>query len=296
MKLITLFLMTQKGFEVLESLISSNYKSYIDCVVVSKDTNIEKDYYNEIVLLCQSNNIKYQSRNDVSEVTTKYAIAISWRWLIQMKHTKLIVLHDSLLPKYRGFAPLVNALINKENKVGVTALFSTEEYDTGDIVFQSSIDVLYPIKIQNLINQIAVLYTQITLKIFEQLISGNELISKKQNELEATYSLWRDENDYLIDWALDAETILTFVNAVGFPYLSASTYCNNQKIRIIDVEIEEDVKVVNRVPGKVIFVREGMFPVIVCGRGLIKIKQAFIDGTNENALPFKKFRTRLTNE
>jgi methionyl-tRNA formyltransferase len=296
MKSFTLFLMTQKGYEVLEELIKFNFQTYIHCVIISKDSNIENDFYDEIVALCQINNINYKNRTELVEISSEYSIAISWRWLIHVKQSKLIVLHDSLLPKYRGFAPLVNAILNRDNKVGVTALLASNEYDTGDIIFQSAIDVLYPIKIQNLINQISILYKELIIKIFEQIISENQLIVQKQNTLEATYSLWRDEDDYLIDWTLDAESILNFVNAVGYPYLSASTYINKQKIRIIDVEIEEDVFVVNRAPGKVIFIREGKFPVIVCGKGLIKINQAVFDDTKESVLPFKNFRTRLTNQ
>jgi methionyl-tRNA formyltransferase len=53
-------------------------------------------------------------------------------------------MHDSLLPKYRGFAPLPNALINGEREVGVTALFASEEYDMGDIVCQRRLAVEYP--------------------------------------------------------------------------------------------------------------------------------------------------------
>ena len=49
------------------------------------------------------------------------------------------------MPKYRGFAPLVNSLVNGEKIIGVTALFASEEYDNGDIIMQSSVDITYPI-------------------------------------------------------------------------------------------------------------------------------------------------------
>jgi methionyl-tRNA formyltransferase len=58
-----------------------------------------------------------------NEICSDFNIAISWRWMLKVSN--LIVIHDSLLPKYRGFSPLVNMLINGEDTLGVTVLFAT---------------------------------------------------------------------------------------------------------------------------------------------------------------------------
>jgi methionyl-tRNA formyltransferase len=65
-------------------------------------------------------------------------MAVSWRWLIDHPAEQLIVFHDSLLPRYRGFEPLVTSLVNGETRIGVAALFGASEFDTGDVIVQSA--------------------------------------------------------------------------------------------------------------------------------------------------------------
>jgi methionyl-tRNA formyltransferase len=57
----------------------------------------------------------------------------------------LVVFHDSILPQYRGFNPLVSALINGDSRVGVTAM-GTDEFDKGDIIGQRTIAINIPSK------------------------------------------------------------------------------------------------------------------------------------------------------
>lgn len=286
--------MTQKGFDVLKAIIDRKFKSLISEIVVGRDKNIDKDFADEIISVCKKNNINYMERNYDFQVTSDYSIAISWRWLIPGNKSKLIVLHDSILPKYRGFAPLVNMLCNKEKEIGVTALFASEEYDKGDIIAQSATKINYPIKISDAINLISKNYVELVIKILSSLEKGEEIIAVPQDENLATYSLWRDEEDYTINWKNNSEDILNFINAVSSPYKGASTYINGiQKIRILEAQLENDVHIENRDVGKVIFVKN-QFPVIVCGSGLLRLLKVIDDKTQENLLPFKNFRVRLT--
>lgn len=291
---ITLYLMTQKGFEVLNALIVKNLQSIISEVILGRDKNIQNDYAAEIISLCKQNNIKHFERHENHEVLSDYSLAISWRWLIPESNSKLIVLHDSLLPKYRGFSPLVNMLINKEKEIGVSALFASEEYDKGDIIAQSSTIINYPITISEAINLISENYIALTLKIFSLLISNKEILGIPQNELNASYSLWRNEEDYLINWQKSSEEILNLINAVSNPYKGATTFLNGlQKVRILEAELITDVTIENRDVGKLIFVKNN-FPVIVCGSGLIKILKIIDDKTGIDMLPFNSFRICLT--
>ncbi len=294
MNQITLYLMTLKGFKVLESLINTNNTSLINFVVYGQDKSVQNDYSNEIISLCQSNEIRCYNRKEKTGLpVSEYSIAISWRWMIdtQSKCT-LIVLHDSLLPKYRGFAPLVSCLIKGESKIGVTALLASEEYDKGAIIDQESIPVEYPIKIEKAIKEITTCYSKLVLNIFEVIKNQKKLASKTQNEDEATYSLWRDEEDYKIDWSIDADQIKRFVDAVGYPYKGAFTTIEGRKIRILDVTVIQDVKIENRTPGKLIFYKKDN-PIFVCGIGLIQINKAIYDDSKEDVLSLKKFRVRL---
>jgi len=245
--------------------------------------------------LCKQHNILVYNKNDVFDLHSEYAIAISWRWMIDVSERKLIVLHDSILPKYRGFAPLVMALINGDSEIGVTALFANNSgYDKGDIIIQDRLAITYPIKINKAIELISELYCSITVKLIETINKSNDIVSVKQCEIEATYSLWRDEDDYFIDWAKESEQIKRFIDALGYPYKNAKTKTDNKVIRIKEAEVVADVNISNRDIGKIIFVDDG-FPIVVCGKGLIKITSAYYEESGKDFFPISKFRIKFTS-
>lgn len=287
--------MTRKGYKVLQAVRDQGMASLIDLVVVGRDKNISRDYAEEIIKLCMEANIKWMERGDDYSIRSVYAIAISWRWMLDIPQaqSRLIIFHDSLLPKYRGFAPLVNQLIQGEMTLGASVLFAHQEYDKGNIIDQEKVGISYPITIDQAISRISQVYQKLIYRILIQIKEGKTLYSAPQIESEATYSLWRDEEDYRIDWTQNAEEIKRFIDAVGYPYRGASSCIGDKKVRIIEAELEKDIRVVNRDCGKVIFMREEM-PVIVCGKGLLKISKGHYEESKESFLPLKKFRTRFS--
>jgi len=283
--------MTQKGCEVLK-LLMEKFPESIAAVVAAKDPNIKRDHYHEIQNLCVAGNLPFYNREDPPEVNTPYALAISWRWRIHVPHTRLIVFHDSLLPRYRGFNPLVSALINGDDRIGVTAFFAEKEFDRGEIIAQSSMSISYPIKIQRAIDLITQHYVELALKLAQKIADEAVLQGVRQSDSEATYSLWRDEEDYRVDWQQSSAFLKRFIDAVGFPYKGASSIIDARKCRIIDAEIVPDVSIENRTPGKVIFVEKSR-PIVVCGQGLLKINELVDDESNEPLLPLPRFRIRF---
>lgn len=285
--------MTEKGGKCLESLLREGFSDMISYVVVGRDKNILRDYSDEIQCLCSEYGIQCFEKNDPILLNADFFISISWRWMIDAGNRKLIVFHDSLLPKYRGFAPLVNALINGEKEVGVSAIWGEKHYDEGPILIQKKYRVCYPIKINNLIKEVISLYIQIVLEVFKSMRSGLTLIEKTQVQEDATYSLWLDDDDYWVDWTLSATEIQRFVDSVGFPYLGARTLMNGTAILLDDVEVLEDVVIENRHIGKIIRMEDGL-PVVVCGNGLLKITHARYLSDSETSVSFKRFRSRFT--
>jgi len=292
---IVFYLLGKKGFKVLEQIILNNNYYMVKHVVVARDINVENDFYNEIISICKKYKIEFSDRSVWKNTYSDYSIAIGWRWLIDESFSKLIVIHDSILPKYRGFAPLVNMLINSENQIGVSAIFASKEYDKGEIIFQDTSKINYPIKINEAIEIVIKNYINVVNKLINDIKVGKQLKGETQNESLATYSLWRDEDDYLIDWSKDSNYILNFVNALSYPYKGACTYLDNDKLRVLEVEIVEDVFIENRDVGKVIFVESGL-PTVVCGKGLIKITKLLSDNEKLELLPIKKFRLKFKNK
>ena len=132
-------------------------------IEVGRDKDVMNDYADDIFTLANENSINVTERKiDFDYSVHDFVFAAGWRWLIKgVAANQLIIIHDSLLPKYRGFCPLFNALLNKESHVGVTALFGSDKYDAGGIITQSKIKVKYPIKITEAVDLISVLYQDI---------------------------------------------------------------------------------------------------------------------------------------
>lgn len=292
MKKIRIYCMGYKGFKCIESLTRSKKNNLEISVIFSNDKTVQKDYYDEAKALCKKFKIPFSNRIEVQSENVKfdYIIAISWRWII--KENNVIVFHDSLLPKYRGFAPLVNCLINGERKTGVTAIMANNEYDRGDIISQVSLNIKYPIKIEKAIEQITFCYIKILNQLVIKFNSNTELEKKKQIEKKASYSLWLDEKDYYIDWNKSAKEIRRFIDSVGYPYNGALSSIDGIKVRVLDAKELPDLQIENRHPGKVIFLRNDK-PIVVCGKGLLLIETLIDDSNNKNLLPLKKFRTKF---
>lgn len=270
--MIKLYLLGEKGLECLKSL-DTKYFASISEIVIGKDINVQKDYSDEIASLAQTIGLSFTFRGQEQENKgISLRIAIGWRWMINPVEN-LIVFHDSILPKYRGFNPLVSALINGDDEIGATALYASEKFDQGPILAQKKVPIKYPIKIAIATKLMAAIYVDLLQHILEDFFQDG-LSSGIQNDDEASYSLWRDEKDYEINWALSAVEINRFIDATGYPYKGAKTKVGDQEVRIFDAAVEEDINIVNRTPGKVMFKEAGRY-FIVCGKGLLSVSEFY---------------------
>ena len=291
-KKISFFLASKKGFEILKMVVELN-GDVVGQVVSVEDSYNHNRYYDQIKKLSKDYGINFFNVKDDYNVNFQLSIAISWPYIIEAKPNSLIVLHDSLLPKYRGFSPLVSALVNGDEEVGVSAFFANKDYDSGALIGLSKTKISYPIKILDAIDLVIENYKLLLFDILDKFVSGKEIESFEQCEENVTYSLWRDEKDYYIEWNKTSSEIQRFVNAVGAPYSGAATYLGNRIVRILDVEVLNDVYIVNRSPGKVIFLKDGC-PVVVCGEGLLKILNAYYEDTKISILPLNKLKIRFS--
>ncbi|XVJ67676.1 MAG: methionyl-tRNA formyltransferase [Lacibacter sp.] len=290
--MIGFYLMTEKGFEVLRSVLQAYGPQAVSFVVAAKDPRLQKDYYTEIKMICREHSIPFFNREEkVSLPSCQYRIAISWRWLLSNEEQNLIVVHDSLLPKYRGFNPLVTALIQGDTEIGVTALWAVDEMDAGNIIFQSSCNINYPITIAAAIQKITACYTQVISLIIETVLANKTLPSLPQDAAKVSYSLWRDEEDYHIQWQQPAAQIKRMIDATGYPYAGAFSMVDGEQLRILAAEETEDITIINRDCGKILKLVNGK-PVVVCGSGLLLLKE--VKDKNGTDYKFTKMRLRFS--
>ena len=96
-----------------------------------------------------------------------------------------INIHASLLPKYRGSAPIQWALINGEEETGITLMYMDEGMDTGDIIDTVKYKINSSDNVETLFNKLSVLGSELLVKNFDNIVSGN-ITRIKQNDNEAT--------------------------------------------------------------------------------------------------------------
>jgi methionyl-tRNA formyltransferase len=288
---LVLFAMNEKGLAVLSAMLRAGRADAMAAVVVQEDPAVERDYCEEIASAARAAGVPTIRRGEPLPPHA-FSMAVGWRFMIR-DEPRLVVFHDSLLPRYRGFAPLVNALINGETEIGVTALWGEEAYDSGAIIEQAATTVAYPLTIQQAIDLVSPLYERLALQIVEKLIAGERLPGREQDVRQATYSIWRDEQDYRIDWSEDATTIARFIDAVGPPYKGACAYVGKQMLRVFAAEVlAEELTFELRHPGKVFSISGGA-PVVICGDGLLRLTAVVDAQSGASALPWARLRTRF---
>jgi len=184
-----------------------------------------------------------QYRELIEKLQPDLIVVAGWyhilpRSILRLPTLGSVGLHASLLPKYRGNAPLVWAMINGEKMTGVSMFYFTDEIDAGDIISQEA----FPIEIGENIADILIKAEQASINLISQnlplLESGSANITK-QDEGSATYFPRRSPADGLIDWSWENVRIKNFIRAQTKPYPGAFTYINGKKVVIWDADITD---------------------------------------------------------
>lgn len=288
-----LYAMGSKGLAVLEALIQKFGAEILESVVSDHDVGLLEDSFGAMRDLCAHHKIPFHSRRSatVAGVAKCFSLAIGWRWMLP-SNPRLFIIHDSLLPRYRGFAPLVSALINGEEEVGATLLRAADHYDEGPILYQKALTLKYPVVMTQVLKDFEKIYAQLSISLVATLIKGKTPKGRKQVAKDASYSLWRDERDYRLDFKSSSERLVRKINALSHPYPGALVLIDGVEHRILEAKEFPDVKIENRDVGKVLFYRAS-FPVVVCGKGLLQITK-IADTTGKSiSFPLKNFRTRF---
>jgi len=143
--------------------------------------------------------------------------------------------HPSLLPKYRGSAPINYTLFNGDNITGVTIFRIVAKMDAGPILAQISIPVDLKDNYTELYNKLSIIGADLLLDSINGITSGN-ISEKKQDEKDVTMSFKLDKEDLLLQWKNDASTIKRRVKGLAeVPGLTASF--RNERIKIIDIDV-----------------------------------------------------------
>ncbi|RPI15683.1 MAG: methionyl-tRNA formyltransferase [Ignavibacteriae bacterium] len=173
-------------------------------------------------------------------------LVIGWYYMIPSSIRDIatkgcIGMHGSLLPKYRGGAPLVWAIINGEQETGISMFYLDDGIDDGDIIAQEKITIEPEDTIKTMIDKMTVCSLSLIENYLPRISNGTAPRIKQDNS-KATYVPQRKPEDGLINWDWDVKKIKNFIRAQTKPYPGAFTIINEKKVTIWDADIEETKK------------------------------------------------------
>ncbi|OBG74080.1 methionyl-tRNA formyltransferase [Mycobacterium sp. E2462] len=206
--------------------------------------------------------------------------------------------HDSLLPRFTGFSPVLWALISGESEFGLTVHRMDDGLDTGDILVQRSVPIGPTDTGTDLVLRGMDLIPDVLTEALAALASGTARW-RPQNKAERTFFHKRSERDSLLDWGWSAEDLARFVRALSDPYPRAFTFYRGERIEVLEAHVSDAGY--GGTAGRVIVQEEG--GVVVCGpdphrggnRGLVITRVRAADGVECNGEKFFRRGGYLTS-
>lgn len=185
--------------------------------------------------------------------------------LLDIPSSGCINIHASLLPRFRGAAPIQRAILEGDEKTGITLMYMEEGLDTGDMIAKSETNIGNKTA-DELHDELADMGAELLIEYLPRIISGDIFPEKQSDELSC-YAPMISKNDGFIDFSRDAAYVGRQIRAMD-SWPAAFTYMNGQQMKIKKAVIGGDVK---EVPGTVVKAdKDGI--VIACGRGSIVVK------------------------
>ena len=196
----------------------------------------------------QPTNLKDESfLEELKSVRPNLQIVVAFRMLPkvvwQIPEFGTFNLHASLLPQYRGAAPINWAIINGEKTTGVTTFFIDEKIDTGEIILQKETTIDPGENAGQLHDKLMELGATLILETVD-LIQDNKVVTQKQPHSKALKSapkIFREDGK--IDWSLPGKTIFDFIRGLS-PYPAAWSFLKDNVeeivVKIFEVEFERE--------------------------------------------------------
>lgn len=175
-----------------------------------------------------------------------------------------INVHASLLPKYRGGAPIHYAIMNGDKEAGVTIMEMIKEMDAGDMVAKASTPILETDNVGTLFEKLAIIGRDLLLDSLPAYLSG-ELKPIPQDHSQATFSPNISPEQEKLDWTMSNQEVFNHIRGMN-PWPVAHTFLEGQRLKIYEAQLAEG----EGLPGQVI-VKTKKSLVITTGQGALSL-------------------------
>lgn len=190
--------------------------------------------------------------------------------------------HGSLLPQYRGAAPIQWSVLNGDPVTGITTMLMDEGIDTGDILLQHTTQIGKEETAGELFDRLAGLSAPVLLETLDRLVKG-EIVPRKQEEEKACYVSMLKKEMALIDWSLPAEKIHNLVRGMHPWPVAFTSYCG-KTLKVHACQITQ--RTFGNTAGEAIAADGGLF--VRCGDGVcLQLHSVQLEGAKRmNAADF----------
>ena len=221
---------------------------------------------------------KMSGSDEMAELMTLGADGIVTAAFGQFLPTKLldsvdfaVNVHASLLPKYRGGAPIHYAIINGDKEAGVTIMEMVKKMDAGDMIAKASTPITDEDNVGTMFEKLAVIGRDLLLKTLPDYIAGN-IKPEPQDESKATFSPNITPEEERIDWNKSAREVFNHIRGL-YPWPVAHTLLDGKRFKIYEASLAEG----QGQPGQII--EKGKETLVVAtGDGAISLKTVQLAG------------------
>ena len=224
----------------------------------------------------QPNTLKSEeTQNLIKELNPDLIVVVAYgkilpKEIIEMPKYGVINVHSSLLPKYRGAAPINAALIHGEEESGVSIMYIAEELDAGDVILTVKTKITDEDTFLTLHDRLKELGAKGLIEAV-RLIEKGEAPRIPQNHSEATFVKPFSKDDCKINWSKTEREIFNFVRGMS-PFPSAFTICEDKIFKIYGVK--ENFKTYESgVCGEVVDIKKGEGVIVKTGNGSVILTQ-----------------------
>ena len=190
------------------------------------------------------------------------------QWALEMPRHGCINIHASLLPRWRGAAPIHRAIEAGDSETGVTLMQMDTGLDTGDILRAERLAIAPHDTTASLHDRLAALGAQMVVQALRDLASG-PLERTPQPQVGVTYAKKISKTESQIDWSQPAQTIERCVRALT-PAPGACTLLNGEILKVLDCEIDSNLSNDNKREGRILQVNDAGISV-ACGMGALRL-------------------------
>lgn len=193
--------------------------------------------------------------------------------ILNMPKLGCVNIHASLLPKYRGAAPIQRVILDGEKETGVTIMQMAKGIDTGDMFLKKVVPIEPKETGESLHDKLMAAGARLIVEALPKIASG-ELIPEKQDDALACHAEKLSKSMGLIDWKKEAVVIERWVRGLN-SWPSAYTYFNGKTLKIWEADVIEGN--VSEVPGTVVKAEKDFFDVAT-GKGMLRIRSLQLEG------------------